>query len=1306
MKSFYFKLALLFSSLFIFQLASAKKVVVSNTQDAGPGSLRAAIQNANTDPSVDTLAFEIPSTDNGYDASRGVFTITITSSELPEITASNLVIDGLTQAQFGGNTNTTMLGYAGPVGVDGVMLSQVDGPEIEIENGSTHNMGLKLNANYITLQGIAIYGFGYQHNDWHGNVYLYPTTKGHVIQYNTLGTPADKYDVPPVVNESYNIGSHGADSVTIQYNTIGYAGNHGVYTDNAGGNGSLGWLIQYNDISFNAQLRHNLDGIGYERKAAGAVIQFNYLRENGGCGIDYYYGIGQNTAENNTLIENGKFENETPGFRIWGKDNIIKKNIIAYNYGSGVLVIDNANENTITENSIYGNGSISSSLGSTKSLGIGIDLTSSTDLRKTGTAPFYTLNEMNDADNGGNGLLNYPVIQEAYIQNGNFTVKGYARPGSKIEFFHAAGYPGATQHQGETFITSLIEGSTNDNDNGTAAYGPGPVNGQVVGEDDANKFSFTLPVPAGLQVNDTITTTATLNNSTSEFSPAVWVEQKNSKISPVLECVFQDTSGGYTAVFGYYNPNNTTVNIPISNQNEFVPSPKDRGQPTTFLPGRKWANFEVPFSGSNLVWKLNGKTATASSNSQRCYFDLQIVKNVNKTSVGAGDTVEFTIEARNFKYRPMTNVEIVDILSNNFTYVSYTATSGTFDPATGFWNVPQINNGDTAKLKIKVTVNGSGDNVAFFVNADQEDGNSTNNYSQASVTDSTCSGGNDGGIESNGFMANKLAARNYQRLIEGTDFYHNPSALPLLSNSLKSSGNSNGTLAHFIPSQGPDNAPAAITSPTDLIDVTNAEEVLSVDYFTPTQKRLAAILALRSPNGTVYDHTKIICDRLTGGTLKEVTPININGKMFLMAKIKQENGETDYAISFAVAKTATGDLLLDNQWSNENYQFSATDSIFNYQVWSVSPDQTRKLVEKMMNLMEAASSVTYINVSTPSYPSVYVTKGTYNQGTFTLYLDNEPNANEVYVSGNYALVENGNRIAFGEMLPIQSANGKSFVELNLGYVFDAGFSLENDVMGGRDVLYFADGPWGTSYSELGATQYSFETYAHVDDYYDSDEYPVERSARVVGLVKNEFTLFRTLALGEGSQDLSAFNQLVFKAKNNGGQEVEVVLHTRSVTATDDEFSFLIEPTSSWETYEIGFNQLTSTNNQLVFDPTTIHAISFKIKGDNLLDIGFDMEIREVKFNDNYQAPSYAADAKTQNGITMFPNPASELLNIRIPEGEEALVQVFDLRGKVIAYRTFTPNATQQLSVQDLSAGTYLIKIQQGSRSFVDRLVIE
>lgn len=86
-----------------------------------------------------------------------------------------------------------------------------------------------------------------------------------------------------------------------------------------------------------------------------------------------------------------------------------------------------------------------------------------------------------------------------------------------------------------------------------------------------------------------------------------------ANVTPKRESVVDNGDGTFTAFFGYDSTYSTTQTIPISTDNKFTPSPQDRGQPTSFLPGRQVNVFSVTWGGSNLVWSLDGATATANS---------------------------------------------------------------------------------------------------------------------------------------------------------------------------------------------------------------------------------------------------------------------------------------------------------------------------------------------------------------------------------------------------------------------------------------------------------------------------------------------------------------------------------------------------------------------------------------------------------------------------------------------------------------------------------------------------------------------
>ncbi len=131
------------------------------------------------------------------------------------------------------------------------------------------------------------------------------------------------------------------------------------------------------------------------------------------------------------------------------------------------------------------------------------------------------------------------------------------------------------------------------------------------------------PTP-GETATPTTSETATPTPSETNISGAV---------DPILECIALSTDGRLIAFFGYENLTNAPVVIPIGRKNTIIPRQYDGVQPQEFIlptiiadrPGRTGFYPDGPFAFTltfhpteQVVWTLEGRTATASSGSPRC----------------------------------------------------------------------------------------------------------------------------------------------------------------------------------------------------------------------------------------------------------------------------------------------------------------------------------------------------------------------------------------------------------------------------------------------------------------------------------------------------------------------------------------------------------------------------------------------------------------------------------------------------------------------------------------------------------------
>ncbi|SDQ21560.1 T9SS type B sorting domain-containing protein [Flagellimonas zhangzhouensis] len=109
--------------------------------------------------------------------------------------------------------------------------------------------------------------------------------------------------------------------------------------------------------------------------------------------------------------------------------------------------------------------------------------------------------------------------------------------------------------------------------------------------------------------------------------------------------------------------------------------------------------------------------------------DLSLTKSVVGGNLApyVGQQISFEISVTNDGPHDATNVRVVDQLLSGFSFVSSSATSGTYNSTSGFWEVGTVANGDTETLTINVTVNSSGNhtNTSQIIASDAYDSDST-----------------------------------------------------------------------------------------------------------------------------------------------------------------------------------------------------------------------------------------------------------------------------------------------------------------------------------------------------------------------------------------------------------------------------------------------------------------------------------------------------------------------------------------------------------------------------------------------------
>jgi hypothetical protein len=554
----------------------------------------------------------------------------------------------------------------------------------------------------------------------------------------------------------------------------------------------------------------------------------------------------------------------------------------------------------------------------------------------------------------------------------------------------------------------------------------------------------------------------------------------------------------------------------------------------------------------------------------------------------------------------------------------------------------------------------------------------------------TVSSGNNGGLESNGTLANAIAIRNFQRSKTPSVDYNNPDKLESFIEVKKGALETRGDveMEQFIPQQ-PFITPSSayISTPKDLLGITNAKKVIAVDYFDDvTAERCAAVLSSKTDN-RVYDHSKITCDRLIGSALEHAEVIMINDIPFVRTALSRPDGTFEYAISFSMYNSDATTANIVSRWSVDDYP--EKPAFWNFQVWSEAPHMTQKLVEEILIKIKNQ----YPNIvaaEAAKIPQVFVKKGTYDNGVLTLTVFNPLQAKTLTINGNMTATETSKRITFTQQLALKG-EAEEIVKINVGTVYDMGFSVKNDKAPEADILYFADGVWGIDYDR--ATE-KIETFAVKNSIpsLENGIYTVERDPQLRGVVKGYVSLFRSLRPASEAVDMSTYKNLSFTASGTGVAEVTLV--KKSVKEWAKHYRTEIKLTGEKQDYRLSLNQFANAD-KTPLNADDLVSVVFTIKGDGKTEEPFEINVENMAF-DNKEIKV----AELTGDIAIYPNPVTETatLSFKMEERSNGVIRLVSLQGQTVYEKNdnFAKGRNDiKLDLTQLPRGVYIANISTG-----------
>ncbi|WP_203258932.1 DUF6923 family protein [Hyunsoonleella ulvae] len=551
---------------------------------------------------------------------------------------------------------------------------------------------------------------------------------------------------------------------------------------------------------------------------------------------------------------------------------------------------------------------------------------------------------------------------------------------------------------------------------------------------------------------------------------------------------------------------------------------------------------------------------------------------------------------------------------------------------------------------------------------------------------STSSSANEGGLESNNRLSELINKRNFNRVKRSYNFDKTTAKrfkkTSKYGKNLSGKGNS-FQLSDLIPLDVVNEDEAIESSPSDLIGITNATEIYSVDYMKNSEA-IASILLLKTEDG-VYEHTKYICDRLLGAELVSVSTIEIKEQQFIKALIRNIDGSLEFVLSLS-AKATDNDTNfgIESHWNLDKYEDNI--GFYNFQIWSNSLDDLVKLGEEVVTLLDVQKPVTSYNNS-PA-PTVFVKSGKYRNGKLDLQIVNTNKTASVVFDAGVRTTETQTVETVSTTINLDE-HYISNVEVDAGSLFDVGFRI-GDGVNTPDDLFLSDGPWGYDDAQANVTRFDVATNS---ESFQENVYQVERNIELEATTDDYVAVYRALTPKFNPIDVSQYNSLKLQAKGTGTLIVRLV--KESINDWEAQYKTSIELTEDMEDYTLFFSDFTAQGG--AFQANDVTSIVYTMLAENGSTQTKTLSLAQVQFA---TSSALSVEDIENTGIETLatPNPMhlSTSLQFNAPASETLDVEVYNQLGRLV--KTLTVNAVRgnnavTLKRGNLSSGVYFCKLE-------------
>ena len=197
--------------------------------------------------------------------------------------------------------------------------------------------------------------------------------------------------------------------------------------------------------------------------------------------------------------------------------------------------------------------------------------------------------------------------------------------------------------------------------------------------------------------------------------------------------------------------------------------------------------------------------------------------------------------------------------------------------------------------------------------------------------------------------------------------------------------------------------------------------------------------------------------------------------------------------------------------------------------------------------------------------------------------------------------------------------------------------------------------------------------------------------------------------GEGLVDISSHNKVELRIKASANVRINVYVQEGNAASWNysafSETSAEIDVTTDWQFVTLE-NLSTTTLNGGVFDLENVGAVAFelgKTDGTNFDDIDGTVSVDFIRFGE----AAVSSNEVVAEGFNVFPNPATDILNVKFDATSATTVELTDLTGKVVSSQLVQAGAVNTtFATTDINAGVYFVNVKNAAGSTTQKVVIK